>query len=148
MVIEERSISMTDVSATALAELVDSVEPLVCGLACDGRIVLANRRALQITRLAREAVIGNDWRLLFASRARHEQLASLWAATTPGRRSPPFEALSRTGKRLRWQFSYWARDAEPGLCAVGTDVTDERDAQARSKSSDRVSAFANLGAGL
>jgi PAS domain S-box-containing protein len=135
-------------STPPLAQLVDAIEQLVCGLTLGGEIVFANQRSLELARLPREEVIGADWRQLFASEERHDQLAAQWAEISPGRPSRPFESLSRSGKRLRWQFSSWSLDGRPGVCAVGTDVTDERDAQARSRSVERVSAVSNLGAGL
>ena len=140
--------SMRDLPPPLLAQLVDSIELLVCGFTQGGKIVFANQRSLEIVQLPRQDVIGSDWRQLFASEERSNQLASQWAAIAPGRPSSAFESLSLSGKRLRWQFSHWTLDGEPGVCAVGADVTDERDEQARSRSYERVLAFANLGSGL
>ena len=139
--IEQRHRSLTD--------LVDSVAVLLCGLSADGRIVIANQRCAEISRIERDQLIGTDWRAVFATKERHEHLVSMWTAIGPGRPSAPFEALCRNGRRLRWQFSHWETGAEDArLCAVGTDVTAERDQQAHSRSAQRISALANLGAGL
>jgi signal transduction histidine kinase len=140
--------SMSDTPAASLVELVDSVEVFVYGLTPEGRIMFANQRGVEISRLPRDAVVGADWRSLFSSHEQAEQLASLWAAVTPGCRSQPFEALCPTGRRLRWHFTRWHLRGEPGICAVGTDVTDERDERSRSKASEWVTTLANLGSGL
>ena len=130
-----------------LVHLLDSMTMIVCGLDRSGHIVAANDRCRRLTGLD-GALIGRDWREIFASAERHDQVTSLWASVTPEGGTGEFEALCRTGRRLRWQFSRWRGGDDGALCAVAVDVTDERDRLARRRAVERVTALANLGAGL
>jgi PAS domain S-box-containing protein len=138
---------ITSAPSEAVADLVDRIALIVCGLDRGGTIVAANETCGRVTGLG-EAVIGRAWCEIFASAERADHVTRLWEAVTPHRGSDEFEALCRNGRRLRWQFSHWSVDHDAALCAVGVDITEERDRLARRRGLERVTALANLGAGL
>ena len=133
--------------------LLDGLTLLLCGISADGRILAANRRCAELAGLG-DDLAGRDWCDVFASPERHARVAELWQTARGDRPSEPFEALCPTGHRVRWQFSRWGlpegdvAGGELAVCAVGIDITHQREHEARKRTLDRVTALANLGAGL
>jgi PAS domain S-box-containing protein len=135
---------------TALHELIDGLEILICGLDDDGTIHLFNRPCERLTGLARDDVVGRSWLDMFAIGQRAEHVIALWREARDETPAGPFEALCRNGKNVRWQFSRWERGgvARVSLWAVGIDVTREREALVRARELERMVALGNLVAGL
>ena len=131
-------------------DVIDSLAILICGLDDDGRIIMFNRPAEQVTGLARTAVLGTRWLDVFAPGERHDQVTALWRQAAPDSPTGPYEALCRNQRSLRWQFSRAPTTPAPGvaLWAVGVDVTGEREAAARAREAERHAALSNLVSGL
>jgi PAS domain S-box-containing protein len=138
-------------SIETFSALLDGIDVLVCGLTPVGFIWHFNRRCEQATGLTRDDAVGKDWREIFATRERHEDVAALWQQVTCGQTHRPYEAICRNNRRIRWHFSKWQpapEGIEQGLCASGIDVTQEREALARAREVERTIALAHLAAGL
>jgi PAS domain S-box-containing protein len=130
-------------------ELIDGLEVFICGLDERGTILVFNRPCEHLTGLARDHAVGKSWLELFAIHERHDHVHELWSRATAGRPAGPYEALCRNGRSLRWQFSRWEqRHPSIALWAVGFDITDEREALARSRELERMVTLGNLVAGL
>ena len=131
-------------------DVVDGLDVLICGLDEHGTIVIFNRRCEQCTGLEREHAVGTRWLDLFAIGERHGQVHTLWREAAPDLPSGPYEALCRNGRSLRWQFTRSERSLPfpVDLWAVGLDITDEREAEARARANERVVAVGNLISGL
>lgn len=135
----------------AVHEVIDELEVFICGLDERGTILLFNRPCEELTGVARHHAVGTNWLDMFAVGERHDHVVALWnQAATTGRPAGPYEALCRNGRSLRWQFSRWSRDLPDSLalCAVGFDMTQEREARARTRESERLVALGNLMSGL
>lgn len=133
-----------------LHDVVDGLAVLICGLDDHGRILVFNRPCEQVTGLARDRALGTRWLDLFASDERHDHVLALWSQAATGRPAGPYEALCRNRRSLRWQFSRWDRQdrAPVALWAVGFDITEEREALARTREAERMTALGNLVSGL
>jgi len=151
---------MSDVGAfprdLALAEVMDSLGLLVCGLDGAGTIRLFNRQCEALTGIERDAAVGRSWLAVFTRGHQDDDVMGLWRRAAQGDPVEPHEMLCRMGRRLRWHFSRWDR-AEPGegvaavdawLWAVGFDLTREREALARARHAERMAALGHLSAGL
>jgi len=131
-------------------DVIDGLEVFICGLDNTGEILVFNRPCEELTGLARHTALGKNWLELFAIHERHDHVLTLWNEATTGRPTKPYEALCRNGRSLRWQFSRWDQAYAPPvkLWAVGIDITEEREAMARSRELDRMVALGNLVSGL
>ncbi len=133
-----------------ILDVIDGLDLLICGLDREGTIVAFNRPCEELTGVPRDAAVGASWLGFFASDERHDHVLSLWDEAHRGERVRPYDALCRNGRSVRWRF---ARSsvlfAEPiQLWAVGIDITDEREAAARSREHERIASLGSLVAGL
>ncbi len=122
------------------------------GSTSEGRVVMANPKAEQLTGYTREELAGLDiFELLFAERAPAIR-AALMAAAKAGpsssrrRRGPGRARRARSaGTRPRTARS---EVDEPTLVVVGVDVTKERELERRARHNERLAAAGALAAGL
>jgi signal transduction histidine kinase len=135
----------------SLERLLDGLDDvLVCGLDREGRILHSNRSCEKVTGYDRGRLHGQRWVEIFARAERADRIRDLWSQAAAGAATPPFEALCRNQRRIRWRFAHWMLD-EPhleGLCAYGFDVTRDRELLARARAAERTVAVAQLSAGL
>lgn len=109
-----------------------------------------NRHCEEVTGLSSALAIGQEWPALFVDEARRPGLVALWQTLRSGTATEPFESLCRNRRRLMWRFAEWpgGGPGRAGICAVGLDVTTERDARHVARLAGTAQTLGHLGAGL
>ena len=140
------------VNAVELAHVV------MVGLDAVGAVRLWNHEAERVTGLPRDEVLGRDLVACLriddpgATTLRRLLADLVHSATEPGATRPlETTIVTRAGhsRLLAWQFTHAPADAdEVCVFAVGSDITDERAAQARTSQQEKLAAIGTLAAGL
>jgi PAS domain S-box-containing protein len=140
------------ISEARYAEVVENAEALIMAAEPDGRIILFNRRCEALTGLDRAAVTGRSWLEVMVSEPDREPLRARLDGLLAGHRVPPYEGpiLTIAGDRrlVRWHFTTLPANGDPLLCAIGMDVTDERELQQRARRNERLASLGTMAAGL
>ena len=140
------------VNAVELAHVV------MVGLDAVGAVRLWNHEVERVTGLPRDEVLGRDLVACLriddpgATTLRRLLADLVHSATEPGATRPlETTIVTRAGhsRLLAWQFTHAPADAdEVCVFAVGSDITDERAAQARTSQQEKLAAIGTLAAGL
>lgn len=144
--------SQLDERKRLLEDVQQAADVVLLGLDIEGRVVIANPKAEQLTGYAREELAGLDiFELLFAERAPAIR-AALMAAAKDGPVELEAEARTRSGKTrtVRWHAAAHRAPQvdKPTLVVVGVDVTKERELERRARHNERLAAAGALAAGL
>ncbi len=140
------------VSEARYGEIVEKAEALIITTGTEGHIMLFNRRCEEVLGLKRTDAAGRNWLELVASEEERPQIAERCGAALDGRRVTPFEASARSSDqkehRIKWHLTTLPGGAEPILCAIGLDVTEERELAQRTRRAERLASLGTMAAGL
>jgi len=142
-----------DERARLMREALRSVGVAVVCVDGDGRLILANPKASELTGYAEDELADGDlFSLLFGAEAPGVRTALL-AATEGGSVDIEAELRTRAGKKrlVRWRGSgYHAAGTTDSLAIVlfGIDLTHERELERRARQNERLAAAGALAAGL
>ena len=133
-------------------QIVEKAEAIIITTDPDGIINLCNGRGEEITGRRRDSLIGQRFLELCVPPADRVSLAARRDDVLAGRRIPPYEGVIRRSdgaeRRVRWHFTSLPGAAGPLLCAIGLDVTDERDLELRTRRAERLASLGTMAAGL
>jgi PAS domain S-box-containing protein len=144
----ERRLALSEAS---YEEIVERGEALIATTEPDGHILLFNGRCEEITGVNRSDAAGRDWLELFAPVSLHGDILARRAAVLAGSRVAPFEGpVTGPGgeRRVRWHFTTLPGPLGPLICSIGIDITEEWDAQVRTRRAQRLAALGTMAAGL
>src|SRR6185295_13894402 len=130
------------ISEVRYEEIVEKGEALVVTCERDGRILLFNRRAEELTGIPRDDAAEHTFQELFARPGTALSAVVLHA---------PYEAPARSGSGERWircHFTTLPSAIEPVLCGMGIDVTEERELGLRTRRAERLASLGTMAAGL
>ena len=139
-------------SEAQYAEIVEGSWTLVATADAEGRILVFNKRCEELTGLSRAEALGRDWFALFVEESEQKVVRGRCNEALLGARVLPYEgAVQHSGGnrfRVRWHFTTVPTAAGPLLCALGLDVTEERDLQLRTRRAERMASLGMMAAGL
>lgn len=143
------------VTEARYSEIVDRAWSLIAILAEDDSVRLFNGRCEEVTGVSRERALGKSWLELFVMPDEREAVSALWVKVRTGLRVAPWEGRVpgslTVDRRVRWHFTTLPSDGEgktPLLCAIGIDVTEERELAVRTRRAERLAALGTMAAGL
>ncbi len=131
-------------------QIVEASEALIVTMDAELRLVLVNGHAEQALELRRDAVAGRSFLELFVPHDLHGPAALLVDALLEGRRPGPLEVVTPTGghRRVRWHFTTLPDAIGRLVCAIGLDITEEREATERASRAERLASLGTMAAGL
>ena len=131
-------------------QIVEASEALVVTMDAELRLVLVNGRAEDALERKRDAVVGRPFLELFVPPDLHAPATVIVDALLAGRRPGPLEAVTPTGghRRVRWHFTTLPDAIGRLVCAIGLDVTEEREATERASRAERLAGLGTMAAGL
>ena len=132
-------------------EIVEAGETLITTSEPQRGILLFNRRCEEVTGVPRAKAIGQSWIDLFVPAADRDGLRERRADVLRGAHVPDYEGVvsGPLGERwVRWHFMTLSGARGPTICAIGMDVTEERDWQIRTRRAERLAALGTMAAGL
>ena len=139
-------------SEAQYAEIVEGSWTLVSTTDAFGRILVFNKRCEELTGLTRAEARGRDWFALFVEPSVCDLVRARCNEALLGARVAPYEGTvtnaAGTRFRVRWHFTTVPTAAGPLLCALGLDVTEERDLQLRTRRAERLASLGTMAAGL
>jgi len=144
----ERNLALSEVR---YEEIVEAGETLITTSEPGRGILLFNRRCEEVTGVPRAQAIGGSWVDLFVPAADREALLARRADVVRGAHVPDYEGCvsGPLGERwVRWHFMTLPGASGPNICAIGVDVTEERDWQIRTRRAERLAALGTMAAGL
>jgi len=136
------------------AEIVDKAWSLIAILAEDESVRLFNVRCEEVTGVSRDRALGKSWLDLFVMSDDREAVSALLEKVRAGLRVTPWEGRVpgslTVDRRVRWHFTTLpsVEGASPLLCAIGIDVTEERELAVRTRRAERLAALGTMAAGL
>jgi PAS domain S-box-containing protein len=141
------------VTEARYAEIVDKAWSLISILAEDASVQLFNVRCEEVTGVTRDRALGRSWLELFVMPEEREAVNALWEKVRSGLRVAPWEGRVpgslTVDRRVRWHFTTLPADGQtPLLCAIGIDVTEERELAVRTRRAERLAALGTMAAGL
>jgi PAS domain S-box-containing protein len=141
-----------ELSEARYDEVVEKGEALTVTFEPSGRMILFNRRAEEITGVDRAVATQRYWFDLFCVPSDRELVRRAMDAVLAGKRVPPYEGpvLGPSGaeRRVRWHFTTLPGTQGQILCAIGIDVTEERELATRTRRAERLAALGTMAAGL
>ncbi|HTM45046.1 MAG TPA: protoglobin domain-containing protein [Polyangiaceae bacterium] len=139
-------------SETRYEEIVEKGEALIITCRPGGEIILFGGRCEAVTGLSRQQVQHENWLDLFCSEEDRPQVLANCDQILRGVRAPAYEGPVLTpqgqGRRVRWHFTSWLENGAPIICAMGIDVTEERELALRTRRAERLAALGMMAAGL
>ncbi len=139
-------------SEARYGEIVEKADALITTFDHDGRVLLFNATCERLTGLSRDQAQGLRWLDLFVPSADHASVETRLERTRAGERAAGYEGtvpVVETGHcRVRWHFTTLPQGAEPALCAIGIDVSNEHELGVRTRRSERLAALGTMAAGL
>ncbi len=140
------------ISETRYHEIVENAGVMIIAVDHDGRIVLFNRKAEDVTEYKRGEVLGELCLELLCSPESRDQAQAALAVADPDRRGGAFEAVLRTQSGARrstaWQVTRLAAPGGAVACVIGRDITDELALAKRTRRAERLAGLGTLAAGL
>lgn len=142
------------ISEARYEEIVEKGSSLVTTFDEELSILLFNSRAEELTGLGRAQALGRSWLEVFVPEEDRARVRGLCAAALGRERAKdgvPYEGrLPRVGgdRRVRWHFTTLPSGAGPVLCAIGLDVTEERELARRTQRAERLASLGTMAAGL
>jgi PAS domain S-box-containing protein len=149
---EQESIrARLDERERVLRDALETADVVLLGFGTDGRLVLANRKAAELTGYAEDELLEADvFELLFGERAALLRDA-LTASPTGEAVDVETEVRTRAGKTrlVRWRASGFDVSGQASaVLLVGMDVTRERELERRARQNERLATAGVLAAGL
>jgi PAS domain S-box-containing protein len=145
----EQRLAITEARYEAVVE---NAEVVVISMDGEGRALLFNRKAEEMTGYHRDELLGNPCIDLLCHPANRAAVRGAVAQAIAGRRASPLEALmvSRDGQEhlLRWHVTRLPASDGHIACAIGLDITEEHDLAARTRRAERLASLGTLAAGL
>lgn len=132
-------------------EIVEKGEALIVTAGADGTLVLFNRRCEELTGLTRGQAAGRNWFDLFVPEADRARMAATREDVLAGRMGAYEGTVGNPDgpvRRVRWRFTTLPGSGGPLVCAIGMDVTEERDLEVRTRRAERLAALGTMAAGL
>ena len=136
-------------------EIVEKAEALITTIDRRGKILLFNGAAARVTGVDKRDAVGLLWLDVFAAEVDRNRVRGLFAAALEGKGGLSYEgqvqmcaATGEAPRRVRWHFTTLPSRAEPALCAIGIDVTNEHDLSVRTRRAERLAALGTMAAGL
>jgi len=133
-------------------EIVESSEALVTVCDHDGVLSFVNRRAAEHIGIDSSEAVGRSWLQLFVVPEQRDAFQGLCptilAGEQVGARETDFLDAGGRRRRVRWVFTMLHGEAEPSLCALGVDVTEQREVAASAGRAERMASLGTLTAGL
>jgi diguanylate cyclase (GGDEF)-like protein/PAS domain S-box-containing protein len=144
----ERAQAALHESERRFSDMLSNVKLVSLMLDREARITYCNEYLLDLTGWRYEEVIGRDWFALFIAPEIHHLKDSFFQdilANLPHAMHDENEILTRSGKRrlIRWNNSVLRSEAGDviGTASIGEDITDQKEAEARIASLNRVYAM-------
>ena len=132
--------------------IVDNAAAMVLVVDHDGKIVLFNRKAEEVSGWSRREVVGKACIDKLCESDYHTVARAALTNAATGQRVLPFEAAmkSSTGvlRWVRWHATQLPGEAETLACLIGVDVTEERALEMRTRRAERLASLGTLAAGL
>jgi PAS domain S-box-containing protein len=140
------------ISEARYGEIVENAWSLVSTFDENGTILLFNSRCEELTGVKRERAVGANWLEVCVTPDEHPQVQIQIDRLLGGQRAAPHEgrlpgSLS-IDRRVRWHFTTLPSGGEKIVCAIGVDVTEERELQTRARRAERLAALGTMAAGL
>jgi PAS domain S-box-containing protein len=136
-------------------ELLEGVELLALTLDAHGRVTFCNDWLLAVAQLAKEQLTGKEWlERIDSAEERGKWEAVLSAGSGPRASGPRFEGTIHRpdgSRRLIAWDTIAMRNADgeaAGLAAIGRDITDQREMEARILQADKFDSIGRLAAGI
>jgi PAS domain S-box-containing protein len=137
------------VSEARYEEIVEKAGSLVTTFDESCTILLFNSRCEELTKLSRSQAIGQKWFDVFVLPDEHARVKAVCERVLGGERVLPYEGpVPTSARRVRWHFTTLPTSSGAVLCAIGIDVTEERELQLRTQRSERLAALGTMAAGL
>jgi PAS domain S-box-containing protein len=140
------------ISEARYEEIVENAWSLVSTFDEGGTVLLFNSRCEELTGVKRERAVGSSWLDLCVTAEERAQVKAQIGRLLTGQRVAPYEgrlpgSLSLE-RRVRWHFTTLPSGGEKIVCAIGVDVTEERELQTRARRAERLAALGTMAAGL
>ncbi len=131
-------------------EIVERAWSLVTTFDEQGTVRFFNSRCEELSGLARAQAIGRPWSEIFVPEEERREVLRLCERVLGGQRVAPYEgkAPHSDGRRVRWHLTTLPTGAGPVLCAIGIDVTEERELAGRTRRAERLASLGTMAAGL
>lgn len=133
-------------------EIVEKAEALIATFDREGRLLWFNAKCERLTGLSRADARGLVWLDLFVPAADHAAVRARLSSLSSGEAAAAYEGaipVIESGQcRVRWHFTTLPSRAEPALCAIGIDVSNEHDLGVRTRRAERLAALGTMAAGL
>jgi PAS domain S-box-containing protein len=143
-----------ELSEARYAEVVEKAEALITTSDLAGRILLFNATAARVTGLDKRSAPGRKWLDVFVPDSDRARVRALYAEALRGQPASyegPVQTKRGSGeeqRRVRWHFTTLPGRAEPALCAIGIDVTNEHALAVRTRRAERLAGLGTMAAGL
>ncbi|HLU66942.1 MAG TPA: protoglobin domain-containing protein [Kofleriaceae bacterium] len=139
------------ISQARYDEVVEKGEALIATIDRAGGIVLFNAKCEAVTGLSRAEAAGRPWLELFAPGADRDQVARMQEEVLSGGSGATYEGPvegASGARRVRWTFTTLPGRAEPVVCAIGLDVTEEHELAVRTQRAEHLASLGAMAAGL
>ena len=135
--------------------VIETANMLIVGIRPDGKIMLFNHAAEQMTGYCREEALGKDWFEMFTPEENRPDIKKVFYSIIDGK-APVYQeysVLTRTGESrlMGWHSTYLSETGRPaGVIAIGEDITERRKLEENlMNEQERLDVILrNLGAGL